>query len=161
MPMTMTQKILAAHAGLPEVKAGQIFQRMADLEHPQDAARKSPAGIDRRTGVLVLQRPFASHTQARSAEIVTRGLPGTFNIQRHIDEARYPLVEGGAMIEVQHHLALPRLPDLAATGSPVSHGRSSSRSANGLAASGASGSGVGGKPRTGGNWVASWCATMA
>ena len=26
MSMTMTQKILAAHAGLPEVRAGQLIQ---------------------------------------------------------------------------------------------------------------------------------------
>ena len=31
MPMTMTQKILAAHAGLPEVKAGQLIQAKLDL----------------------------------------------------------------------------------------------------------------------------------
>ena len=30
MGMTMTQKILAAHAGLPEVKAGQLIE--ADLD---------------------------------------------------------------------------------------------------------------------------------
>ena len=31
MPMTMTQKILAAHAGLPEVKAGQLIQAKLDI----------------------------------------------------------------------------------------------------------------------------------
>lgn len=31
MPMTMTQKILAAHAGLPEVKAGQLIEADLDL----------------------------------------------------------------------------------------------------------------------------------
>ena len=31
MPMTMTQKILAAHAGLPEVRAGQLIQAKLDL----------------------------------------------------------------------------------------------------------------------------------
>ena len=81
---------------------------MADLEHPQDAARKSPAGIDRRTGVLVLQRPFAGHAQSGGTEVVARGLLGPLDIQGGIDKARHPLVEGGAMIEVQHHFALPR-----------------------------------------------------
>ena len=33
MGMTMTQKILAAHAGLDEVKAGQLI--MADLDFAQ------------------------------------------------------------------------------------------------------------------------------
>ena len=31
MGMTMTQKILAAHAGLPEVKAGQLIEANLDL----------------------------------------------------------------------------------------------------------------------------------
>ena len=31
MGMTMTQKILAAHAGLPEVKAGQLIEADLDL----------------------------------------------------------------------------------------------------------------------------------
>ena len=31
MGMTMTQKILAAHAGLPEVKAGQLIEAKLDL----------------------------------------------------------------------------------------------------------------------------------
>lgn len=31
MGMTMTQKILAAHAGLPEVKAGQLIEAGLDL----------------------------------------------------------------------------------------------------------------------------------
>lgn len=67
---------------------GQVFQHMADLEHPQDATRETPAGINWRTGVLVLQRTFTGHAQTGSTKVVTRGLPGTFNIQRHIDEAR-------------------------------------------------------------------------
>ena len=31
MGMTMTQKILAAHAGLPEVKAGQLIRAKLDM----------------------------------------------------------------------------------------------------------------------------------
>ena len=31
MPMTMSQKILAAHAGLKEVKAGQLINAKLDL----------------------------------------------------------------------------------------------------------------------------------
>ena len=36
MGMTMTQKILAAHAGLPEVKAGQLIRAKHHLSrgHP-------------------------------------------------------------------------------------------------------------------------------
>lgn len=62
---------------------------MADLEHPQDAARKSPAGINRRTGVLVLKRPFAGHAQTRSTKVVARCLFRALSIQGGIDEARY------------------------------------------------------------------------
>ena len=32
MGMTMTQKILAKHAGLPSVRAGQLIQAKLDLE---------------------------------------------------------------------------------------------------------------------------------
>ena len=83
----------------------QLFQHMANLEHPQDAPARCAAGIDRRTGVLVLQRPFAGHTQTGGAEVVARRLFRTFGIQGGIDEARYPLVESRSVIKVQHRYA--------------------------------------------------------
>ena len=43
MGMTMTQKILAAHAGLPEVKAGQLIEAGLDLVMVNDIT--SPVDI--------------------------------------------------------------------------------------------------------------------
>ena len=43
MGMTMTQKILAAHAGLPEVKAGQLIEAGLDLVLGNDIT--SPVAI--------------------------------------------------------------------------------------------------------------------
>ena len=43
MPMTMTQKILAAHAGLPEVRPGQLIQAKLDLVLGNDIT--SPVAI--------------------------------------------------------------------------------------------------------------------
>ena len=37
MGMTMTQKILAAHAGLPEVKAGQLIEAVSPTSPPASA----------------------------------------------------------------------------------------------------------------------------
>ena len=44
MGMTMTQKILAAHAGLPEVKAGQLIEAGLDLVLGNDIT--SPVAIN-------------------------------------------------------------------------------------------------------------------
>ena len=44
MGMTMTQKILAAHAGLEEVKAGQLIQANLDIVHGNDVT--SPVAIN-------------------------------------------------------------------------------------------------------------------
>lgn len=44
MGMTMTQKILAAHAGLDEVKAGQLIQADLDIVHGNDVT--SPVAIN-------------------------------------------------------------------------------------------------------------------
>ena len=44
MGMTMTQKILAAHAGLEEVKAGQLIQAKLDIVHGNDVT--SPVAIN-------------------------------------------------------------------------------------------------------------------
>ena len=53
MGMTMTQKILAAHAGLPEVKAGQLIEAQLDLVlgyhhpggHPRDGKAEKAGGL--------------------------------------------------------------------------------------------------------------------
>ena len=44
MSMTMTQKILAAHAGLPEVRAGQLIQAKLDMVLGNDIT--SPVAIN-------------------------------------------------------------------------------------------------------------------
>lgn len=44
MAMTMTQKIMAAHAGLPEVKAGDLIECTLDLVHGNDIT--TPVAID-------------------------------------------------------------------------------------------------------------------
>ena len=44
MGMTMTQKILAQHAGLPEVRAGQLIQARLDLVLGNDIT--SPVAIN-------------------------------------------------------------------------------------------------------------------
>lgn len=44
MAMTMTQKILAAHAGLPEVKAGQLINAKLDMVLGNDIT--SPVAIN-------------------------------------------------------------------------------------------------------------------
>ena len=44
MPMTMTQKILAAHAGLPEVRAGQLIKAKLDMVLGNDIT--SPVAIN-------------------------------------------------------------------------------------------------------------------
>ena len=49
MGMTMTQKILAAHAGLESVEAGQLIEADIDLALANDIADRSPfANLKRR-----------------------------------------------------------------------------------------------------------------
>ena len=43
MGMTLTQKILAAHAGLPEVKAGQLINAKLDIVSPIRTSRAQPS----------------------------------------------------------------------------------------------------------------------
>ena len=43
MGMTLTQKILAAHAGLPEVKAGQLINAKLDIVLGNDITTRSPS----------------------------------------------------------------------------------------------------------------------
>ena len=50
MAMTMTQKILAAHAGLPEVKAGQLIMADVDLVLGNDITAPVAVNEFRKTG---------------------------------------------------------------------------------------------------------------
>lgn len=79
MAMTMTQKILAAHAGLPEVKAGQLIEAKLDLVLGNDIT--SPVAInemhshglntvfDRKKIALVMDH-FTPNKDIRAAEQV-------------------------------------------------------------------------------------------
>ena len=44
MGMTMTQKILAAHAGLPSVEVGQLIEAKLDFVHGNDVT--TPVAVD-------------------------------------------------------------------------------------------------------------------
>ena len=57
MGMTMTQKILAAHAGLPEVKAGQLIEADLDLVLGNDIT--SPVAIREMENKMTKQTVFA------------------------------------------------------------------------------------------------------
>ena len=56
MGMTMTQKILAAHAGLPEVKAGQLIEADLDLVLGNDIT--SPVAIREMENKMTKQTVF-------------------------------------------------------------------------------------------------------
>ena len=56
MGMTMTQKILAAHAGLSEVKAGQLIEADLDLVLGNDIT--SPVAIHEMDKMTVKTLPF-------------------------------------------------------------------------------------------------------
>ena len=54
MGMTLTQKILAAHAGLPEVKAGQLINAKLDIVLGNDIT--TPVAINERNPVQAVPR---------------------------------------------------------------------------------------------------------
>ena len=77
MGMTMTQKILAAHAGLPEVKAGQLIEAELDLVLANDIT--APVAIDEfekcgadsvfdNTKIALVMDHFAPNKDIKSAE---------------------------------------------------------------------------------------------
>ena len=77
MGMTMTQKILAAHAGLPEVKAGQLIQADLDLVLGNDittpvAVREfAKIGIDQvfdKTKIAIVPDHFTPNKDIKAAE---------------------------------------------------------------------------------------------
>ena len=49
MGMTMSQKILAAHAGVVEVRAGELVMAKLDLVLGNDITKRSSRTISRRT----------------------------------------------------------------------------------------------------------------
>ena len=62
MSMTMTQKILADHAGLAEVKAGQLIEAKLDMVLGNDITSPvainefEKSGFDSVCGVLLIQK---------------------------------------------------------------------------------------------------------
>ena len=76
MGMTLTQKILAAHAGLPEVKAGQLINARLDIVLGNDITTPvainefEKAGFEVTTvveglgSVQAIQDLFVAHAQA-------------------------------------------------------------------------------------------------
>ena len=77
MGMTMTQKILAAHAGLAEVHAGQLIEADLDLVMGNDVTVPPAISVFRKTGsarvfdrdkVCIVPSHFAPNKDIRSAE---------------------------------------------------------------------------------------------
>ena len=77
MGMTMTQKILAAHAGLESVEAGQLIEADIDLALANDITgpvsirELEKAGMDQvfdREKVALVLDHFAPNTDIKSAE---------------------------------------------------------------------------------------------
>ena len=99
MGMTMTQKILAAHAGLPEVKAGQLIEAKLDMVLGNDIT--SPVAInefekcgacsvfDKNRIALVLDH-FVPNKDIKAAEQCrqTRNFSGKYDIKNFFDVGR-------------------------------------------------------------------------
>ena len=99
MGMTMTQKILAAHAGLPEVKAGQLIEAKLDMVLGNDIT--SPVAInefekcgacsvfDKNRIALVLDH-FVPNKDIKAADQCrqTRNFAGKYDIKNFFDVGR-------------------------------------------------------------------------
>ena len=81
MGMTMTQKILAAHAGLPEVKAGQLIEAKLDLCLGNDITspvavnefeRCGACGVFDKSRVALVMDHFTPNKDIKAAEQVKR-----------------------------------------------------------------------------------------
>lgn len=96
MAMTMTQKILAAHAGLPEVAAGQLIEAKLDMCLGNDIT--SPVAINefeksRASGVFdkgrisLVMDHFAPNKDIKAAEQVkrVRAFAGKYDIENYYD----------------------------------------------------------------------------
>ena len=96
MGMTMTQKILAAHAGLPEVRAGQLIEAKLDLVLGNDIT--SPVAINEfekcgassvfdRDRIALVMDHFTPNKDIKSAEQCrqVRGFAGKYDITNFFD----------------------------------------------------------------------------
>ena len=81
MGMTMTQKILAAHAGLPEVTAGQLIEAKLDLCLGNDITspvavnefeRCGACGVFNKSRVALVMDHFTPNKDIKAAEQVKR-----------------------------------------------------------------------------------------
>lgn len=110
MGMTMTQKILAAHAGLDEVKAGQLISCRLDLVLGNDVTVPPAIDVFRKTGsekvfdkdrVVMVPSHFAPNKDIKSAEHCKqmRLFAGEQNITHYYEQG-----EAGMGIE---HIIVP------------------------------------------------------
>lgn len=99
MGMTMTQKILAAHAGLPEVKAGQLIEAKLDLCLGNDITapvavnefeRCGACGVFNKTQVALVMDHFTPNKDIKAAEQVkrVRQFANKYDIENFFDVGR-------------------------------------------------------------------------
>lgn len=99
MGMTMTQKILAAHAGLPEVKAGQLIEAKLDLCLGNDITspvainefeRCGACGVFDRSRVALVMDHFTPNKDIKAAEQVkrVRGFADKYDVENFFDVGR-------------------------------------------------------------------------
>jgi 3-isopropylmalate/(R)-2-methylmalate dehydratase large subunit len=110
MPMTMTQKILAAHAGLEKVSAGQLIEAKLDLVLGNDVTTPPAIKVFEETGavdvfdrskVALVPDHFTPNKDIKSAEhcALMRRFAYRFNIENYYEQG-----ESGMGIE---HVVLP------------------------------------------------------
>ena len=99
MGMTMTQKILAAHAGLPEVKAGQLIEAKLDLCLGNDITspvavnefeRCGACGVFDKSRVALVMDHFTPNKDIKSAEQVkrVREFASKYDVENFFDVGR-------------------------------------------------------------------------
>lgn len=96
MGMTMTQKILAAHAGLPEVTAGQLIEAKLDLCLGNDITspvavnefeRCGACGVFNKSRVALVMDHFTPNKDIKAAEQVkrVREFAGKYDVENFFD----------------------------------------------------------------------------
>ena len=99
MGMTMTQKILAAHAGLKEVKAGQLIEAKLDIVHGNDITASvavkefEKAGADSvfdRSRITLTMDHFTPNKDIKAAEQcrLVRNFANQYDILHYYDVGR-------------------------------------------------------------------------
>ncbi len=99
MGMTMTQKILAAHAGLPEVKAGQLIEAKLDLCLGNDITspvavnefeRCGACGVFDKSRVALVMDHFTPNKDIKAAEQVkrVREFASKYDVENFFDVGR-------------------------------------------------------------------------